>query len=163
MLIIIIVYLIMGHCSHVDRLLKFAQISIQEAAITPARMKTEKFDVHQAWVRAALALTTVIASGSANAVRQDVYLVNDSGRTITEAHMSPWYSSRIGQNVLGDRVLRDGRNTLVRFDEDTRSCEWDLTVVFRNGDTSFGRHNLCDIAHITVRGFEWDWTKSSFR
>jgi hypothetical protein len=37
----------------------------------------------------ALAVATLVASGSANASRQDFVLYNKSGRTIEEAHLSP--------------------------------------------------------------------------
>jgi hypothetical protein len=99
---------------------------------------------------ASLALATLVASGSAQAARQDFYLVNASGRTISAAHLSPASSSVIGPDVLGSYVLPSGGSTYVHFDRDAGACYWDLTVMFRGGGTSIDRHNLCRATSIIV-------------
>src|SRR5690242_791256 len=91
----------------------------------------------------ALILGPMIAGGSAHAGDQDFWLVNHSGRTIAEAHLSLADSPSLGRDVLESSVLPDGQKTYIHFNPATASCYWDLIVVFRNSDIVGDSYDLC--------------------
>lgn len=99
---------------------------------------------------AALVLGTVVTSGAANASPADFVLVNHSGRTIAEAHISRPSEPYIGPDVLGADVLPNGDSTVITFGG-TRGCVWDVTVVFGDGHAAIGRYDLCDSLGVVVR------------
>ena len=97
---------------------------------------------------ALLALAPVAALSQA---QQNFALVNRSGGQIDEVYVSPSSSNDWGRDILGDGVLPAGNRRNVTFPQRTRACQFDLRVVFANGQKSEASNlNLCEISTITV-------------
>lgn len=102
---------------------------------------------------AALAATLMLA-GPALAGDQDFTLINGTGRTVTEVHVSPSPVDDWEEDVLGREALPDGARTVIRFAGDPEACLGDVRVVYTDGQTAdWDALNLCE---ISVIGIEYD-------
>ena len=97
-------------------------------------------------VLALLAYTVPAAAGN-----QDFTLVNETGVTIEELHISTVKTSDWQEDVLGDRVLPDDGSVVVGFPVDDDHCRWDLMIVDSDEDqVVFNNLDLCEISTITL-------------
>jgi len=104
------------------------------------------------------------ASGLADG-RQNFSLENRTGYKISEVYVSPVKASTWEDDVLGKDELADGENVAIRFSRSDKSCNWDLKVVYDDGDTSeWENFNLCKISVIRLfydrkKGVSWAETE----
>jgi hypothetical protein len=101
------------------------------------------------------ALAALGTAGSAQAQsRLDFTLVNRTGYQINEVYAGPVSSSSWGRDIMGQEVLPNGRSLNIRFNRSASTCNWDLKVVYDDGDETEWRNvNLCSISRVTLH---WD-------
>jgi hypothetical protein len=101
---------------------------------------------------ATLALLPLALAGTANAQgRQDFALVNSTGYQINEIYVGATSSDSWGSDLLRQDVLENRRTFNVRFGSRTSDCNWDIKVVYDDGDVSeFRRVNLCSVSKVTL-------------
>lgn len=102
-------------------------------------------------VSAALWLAAPAAASAAEA-RQDFTLVNATGYDVKAVYVSPARSNDWEEDVLGDDTLDDGTSVNIHFAAKTKTCRWDLKVVYAIDDTDAVWQNidLCKVAKITI-------------
>jgi hypothetical protein len=113
---------------------------------------------------ASLAAAT-LALGAAPAAqaqgRQDFALVNRTGYQINEVYVGPSSSPNWGRDLLGRNVLPNGNVFSVRFPQNHPECQWDIKVVYDDGDESqFMRVNLCRVSRVNLY---WDRQRNQTR
>ena len=93
----------------------------------------------------------LLAPLSASADQRDFTLVNQTGRTITNAYVSSSSSNYWGADVLGSDLLPAGRSTGIRFTGGASSqCYYDIRVVTRGGaEGVLYEVNLCATGTVT--------------
>jgi hypothetical protein len=86
--------------------------------------------------------------------RQDFTLINRTGYTIDQVFVSPSNQRSWGRDVLGQDILESGQQVSITFPRAATACQWDLKVVYNDGDQTewIGRNgfNLCQISRITL-------------
>jgi hypothetical protein len=93
--------------------------------------------------------------------RQDFSLANRTGYQINEIYVGPSSSPNWGRDLLGRNVLPNGRNFDVRFPSTSQECQWDIKVVYEDGDESqFMRVNLCRVSTVSLF---WDRQRNATR
>jgi len=105
---------------------------------------------------AAAAMAVALLSASAPAIsqgRQNFTLVNETGYDIAELYVSPSNAADWQEDVLGENILEDGDEFEVRFQRSTRTCLWDIKVVYDDDDSSaeWGDIDLCKVSEVTIR------------
>ncbi|HEY7067822.1 MAG TPA: hypothetical protein VII06_40580 [Chloroflexota bacterium] len=101
---------------------------------------------------AALAMgAMLLAPHSAFADQRDFTLVNQTGRTITNAYVSSSANSNWGRDVLGRDVLLPGHSTGIEFTGGlSAQCLYDIRVVTRGGaEGTLYEVNLCATSTVT--------------
>ncbi|BAF90045.1 hypothetical protein AZC_4047 [Azorhizobium caulinodans ORS 571] len=117
---------------------------------------------------AVLALFTVLAvSGplAAAEARQNFTLVNKTGYDIEKVFVSPSKSDDWEEDVLGKDTLDDGDSWEIKFHRATKTCKWDLKVVYSDDNSSAIWYDidLCSVSKITIRyNRKSDKTTASF-
>ena len=93
----------------------------------------------------------LLAPHSASADQRDFTLVNQTGRTITNAYVSSSNNGNWGSDVLGRDVLPSGRSTGIQFAGGARGqCYYDIRVVTRGGaEGELYEVNLCSTSTVT--------------
>jgi hypothetical protein len=101
---------------------------------------------------ATLGLLALGVAGDALAQgQQDFQLVNRTGYQINEVYVGASASSSWGRDMLGEGVLANQRSLNVRFGRNTQACQWDIKVVYDDGDTSeFRGVDLCRVSKVTL-------------
>ncbi len=94
-----------------------------------------------------LAPTTGFAQG-----RQNFTLVNETGYDIAEVYVSPHNADDWQEDVLGKDILEDEAEFEIRFQRSTRTCLWDLKVVYDDDDSSaeWDSIDLCKVSEVTI-------------
>jgi hypothetical protein len=89
---------------------------------------------------------------SAAEARQDFTLVNKTGYDISAVYVSPAKSSDWEEDVLGKDTLDDGDSWNIKFHRATKTCKWDLKVVYLDDDSEaiWGGIDLCAVSKITI-------------
>lgn len=100
---------------------------------------------------AALAAGASVASAQEG--KQDFDLVNKTGYDISHVYVSPAKSDDWEEDVLGKDVLSDGDEWEIKFDRASKTCKWDLKVVYADDSSSayWRAIDLCKISKITVK------------
>jgi hypothetical protein len=101
----------------------------------------------------------------AQQARQDFVLVNRTGYELREVYVSPTKSNEWEEDVLGQDTLEDGKRVTIRFKRATRTCRWDLKVVYSADDSNavWRNINLCEVERVTIRyNRNTDTTTASF-
>ena len=95
----------------------------------------------------AMAASPVLAQG-----KQDFDLVNKTGYTIDEVYVAPSSSSDWEEDVLGRDVLNDGEAVHINFNRATKTCKWDLKVVYSDKEEAeWDSFDLCQVSKITIK------------
>ena len=95
-----------------------------------------------------LALLASAAPPAAAQQNPDFYVVNNSGRTITEIYVSSSASQNWGADRLGQNVLNSGMQYAIRPPRDG-TCVFDIRVVYSNGTAEERRRiNTCNISQV---------------
>ena len=93
--------------------------------------------------------------------QQDFALVNRTGYQIDEIYVGASSSSSWGRDLLGNNVLQNGQTFNVRFSSGTQECNWDIKVVYNDGDVSeFRQVDLCRISRVNLF---WDRARNQTR
>ncbi len=105
---------------------------------------------------ATLSLGLVAGAASmaiADEARQDFELVNKTGYDISHVYVSPTKSDDWEEDVLGKDVLNDGDAWDIKFSRSTKTCKWDLKVVYADDNSAAYWKNidLCKVGKITIR------------
>ncbi|MBP0445647.1 hypothetical protein J8J14_12755 [Roseomonas sp. SSH11] len=83
--------------------------------------------------------------------RLDFTLMNRTGYEINEVYLGPTSSSSWGNDVMGQDTLPNGRSVDIQFNRRASTCNWDMKVVYADGDESEWRNfDLCSISKITL-------------
>jgi hypothetical protein len=71
----------------------------------------------------------------------------------SEVYVSPGKADDWQNDVLGKDSLDDGRTANIKFNRASKTCIWDLKVVYADDDWSAVWHdiNLCKIEKITIK------------
>lgn len=88
---------------------------------------------------------------SADATNQNFSIRNNTGQTINELYVSAVSSDNWEEDILGRDVLANGESAQISFERSETECNWDMRVVFENGQSLEERGvNLCQTAEIEV-------------
>lgn len=91
------------------------------------------------------------ASQVAAQAQQNFALVNRTGYQINELYVSPSTSQQWGRDILGDGVMPDGQRRNITFPQATRSCNFDLRIVYSDGERAERSNvDLCQVSVVTV-------------
>jgi hypothetical protein len=98
-----------------------------------------------------VALAAALVSTAAYAEDMAFDFKNASSFVVTELYASPSNVSNWEEDILGRDVLGSGETVRVTIADGRRTCEYDLRIVFDDGDTIEDTTNLCDTGSYTVR------------
>jgi hypothetical protein len=88
---------------------------------------------------------------SADATNQNFTIRNGTGQVINELYVSAVSSNNWEEDILGRDTLANGESAQITFERSETQCQWDLRVVFENGQSLEERGvNLCQTAEIEV-------------
>jgi hypothetical protein len=98
---------------------------------------------------AALALAPPVLAQEA---KQDFTLINKTGYALNEAYLAPADSDEWQEDFLGKYQLDDGDAKKIHFSPKTKTCKWDLKVVYTEDNSKVVWHNidLCTVDRITL-------------
>lgn len=98
-------------------------------------------------------LALVAAIAGAPVLAQDLVftLVNDSGVDMTELYARPAGSADWEENILSGGSLPTGNNGQVTIAA-SQGCDYDLRMVFADGEALEDRANICENASYTING-----------
>jgi hypothetical protein len=102
----------------------------------------------------ALLVSAFTASAQSQEAKQNFQLVNQTGYTLSEIYVSPGNADDWQDDVLGkDNLLEDGKTANIRFKRASKTCIWDLKVVYEDDDSSAVWHDidLCKISTMTIK------------
>jgi hypothetical protein len=95
-----------------------------------------------------------LAGMTANAADQDFTLYNATGYTIDKVFVSDVGKTTWGPDIMGQDSLDDGAKVEITFKNGTKSCNYDLKVVYSDDDTAtWSDVNLCELSKIHLH---WD-------
>ncbi len=85
--------------------------------------------------------------------KQDFTLVNKTGYTLSELYVSPAAAQDWEEDILGKDILDDGESVDISFDRGSKTCKWDLKVVYEDDDSSavWSGIDLCTVSRITIK------------
>ncbi len=97
-------------------------------------------------------LAAAVALVTSPAVAGDLKfdLINKSDYVITELYASPNNVRSWEEDILGTSVLGSGETVEVTIADGRRACNYDLRIVFDDGDVLEDTTDLCDTASYTV-------------
>ncbi|MBW7921334.1 MAG: hypothetical protein H3C51_04455 [Rubellimicrobium sp.] len=101
---------------------------------------------------ASIAVASFLATtASADNFDRHVIVTNNTGRVIWAIHGSRSDTNSWEEDILGDNVLPDGDSANINFDDGTGACQFDVKVVFPEGD-SIEEYNIdvCSVGTLTV-------------
>ncbi len=94
---------------------------------------------------------TALAAQTVSAGDQDFTLKNKTGYEISEVYVSPSKSAEWEEDVLGQDVLGDGESVEITFSRKTKSCYWDMKVVYTDKtEAIWDGFNLCEVSKIKI-------------
>jgi hypothetical protein len=115
---------------------------------------------------AASAVIVVCASPAfAQDAKQDFKLVNKTGYELKALYVAPSKSDDWEDDILGQDTLADGQAVNVHFNPKTKTCTFDLKVVYSDDDSSavWSKIDLCTVEKITIKyNRKSDETTASF-
>lgn len=100
---------------------------------------------------ATAALALLAPAGAQAQGMQDFALINATGYQISQVFVAPSKSEDWEEDVLGQDVLDDGETVNIRFAAKTRTCNYDLKVIYEDGDEAeWRKFDLCTVSKITI-------------
>ena len=97
--------------------------------------------------------------------KQDFALANRTGYELKEVYVAPSASNDWQNDVLGTGTLGDGDLVNIKFHRATKTCKWDLKVVYTDDSSHavWSNIDLCSVEKITIRyNKSTDTTSASF-
>jgi hypothetical protein len=116
-------------------------------------------------IAALTAIVAVAAPVRADEAKQDFKLVNKTGYELKALYVAPSKSDDWEEDVLGQDTLGDGQAVNVHFSPKTKTCTFDLKVVYSDDDSSavWSKIDLCTVEKITIKyNRKSDETTASF-
>jgi|SRR5580704_10831067 hypothetical protein len=111
------------------------------------------------------AFVAVAAPAGADDAKQDFKLVNKTGYELKALYVAPSKSEDWEDDVLGQDTLADGQAVNIHFSPKTKTCTFDLKVVYSDDDSSavWSKIDLCTVEKITIKyNRKSDETTASF-
>jgi hypothetical protein len=104
-------------------------------------------------VAAITATLAFAAPAGAQEAKQDFKLVNKTGYELKALYVAPSKSDDWEDDVLGQDTLDDGQAVNVHFKAKTKTCMYDLKVVYSDDDSSavWSKIDLCSVEKITIK------------
>lgn len=101
----------------------------------------------------AVAATMGLSASAWGQAKQDFTLINKTGYTLSELYVSPSNAEDWQDDVLGQDILEDGQSVDITFQRATKTCKWDLKVVYEDDDSSavWSKIDLCSVSRITIK------------
>lgn len=98
---------------------------------------------------AALAIGSPVAAQEA---KQDFKIMNRTGYAINEAYLAPAKTNEWQEDFLGKYQLDNGDVKKVHFSPKTKTCRWDLRVVYTDDDENvvWRDIDLCTVDTVTL-------------
>lgn len=97
-----------------------------------------------------LAMAMSFAASAACADDLTFQFRNDSSYSVIELYASPSNVGNWEEDILGRDILELGETARVTIADGRRACEYDLRIVFDDGDVIEDTTDLCDTASYTV-------------
>ena len=97
-----------------------------------------------------LAAATVFVSSAAFADDLVFMFDNSSSYSVIELYASPSNVGNWEEDVLGRDILAPGEAARVTIADGRRTCEYDLRIVFEDGDAIEDTTDLCETGSYTV-------------
>jgi hypothetical protein len=116
-------------------------------------------------VAAFAAIVACASPAFAQDAKQDFKLVNKTGYELKALYVAPSKSDDWEDDVLGQDTLADGQAVNVHFNPKTKTCTFDLKVVYSDDDSSavWSKVDLCTVEKITIKyNRKSDETTASF-
>ena len=101
----------------------------------------------------------------AQEAKQDFTLSNRTGYELKEVYVAPSASDDWENDVLGTGTLGDGVAVEIKFNRASKTCKWDLKVVYTvdSSNAVWKNIDLCSVDKITIRyNKTTDTTSASF-
>lgn len=92
----------------------------------------------------------ICMSATAHAEDLVFMLDNQSSYVISEFYASPVDVEDWEQDILGEDVLDAGSAARVTIADGREQCDYDLLIVFEDGDSTEDTTNLCETGSYTV-------------
>ncbi len=101
----------------------------------------------------AMAATVGLSTAAWGQGKQDFTLVNKTGYALSELYVSPSDTEDWQEDVLGQDILDEGQSVDITFQRATKTCKWDLKVVYEEDDSSavWSKIDLCSVSRITIK------------
>lgn len=82
---------------------------------------------------------------------EKIKILNSTGYTIAEIYVSPTSTNDWEDDVLDIDVLPDGNDVSIDFRRAVDTCDWDLKVVYADGDEAIWDNlDLCEDWHFEL-------------
>lgn len=98
----------------------------------------------------AFVVAAAVLAGPALAGDLSFKLSNNSGVDLTEFYASPVGVDNWESNILNGAVLAAGASGQVTITNSGDVCDYDLRMVFADGDALEAKGNLCDTGSYTI-------------
>lgn len=111
----------------------------------------EKMTRRRSVALTATAVFALAAGAPVFAADQDFTLHNHTQHTIKSLYVSPTGADRWSEDILGQDILDDHTDLVVRFSHDESDCEWDVRVSFADGSTAqVSDVDFCAVSEVTI-------------
>lgn len=97
-----------------------------------------------------LAVAAVLVAAPAMADDLVFQFNNNSSFAIVELYASPSNVGDWEEDILGREILDAGEAARVTIRDGRRTCEYDLKIVFEDGDEATDTTDLCETENYTV-------------
>lgn len=99
------------------------------------------------------ALAGLSGASYSDEAKQDFTLVNKTGYELKAVYVSPSKSDDWEEDVLGKDTLGDQEEWEIKFHRSTKTCKWDLKVVYSDDSSSaeWSDIDLCSVEKVTIR------------
>jgi|SRR6185312_1350607 len=106
------------------------------------------------WRRSVAFMATVVLTLAAGlpafAADREFTLHNHTQQTIKSLTVSPTGTGQWSEDILGQDILDDHTDLVVRFPYDESDCKWDVRVSFTDGSTAqVSDVDLCSAGEVT--------------
>jgi hypothetical protein len=88
----------------------------------------------------------------ASALDRQIQLTNDTRIAIVELYAARVATGRWQQDILGEDFLPPGNSLVIKIDDETGYCRYDLKAVLDDGTTVIHRNiNVCSLDRYAIR------------
>jgi hypothetical protein len=104
------------------------------------------------WTRAGIVASAVVALGASPAygTNQDFTLHNHTERMIESLYVSPAGTDSWSDDILGQDILDDHTDLVIKFDRGASQCDWDIRADFKDGGSEqVSDVDFCSVSDVT--------------